>query len=120
MSKKGQDFSLGAGETINLTFEVEDIDSLDNIDVWWVFAESERARNDSIVKKTVDNGIEKEDNTFTVTLESEDTIDLVPGDKEIFSKKYYHEAWLEDGTGEIQKVAEGEMVVYSTVQPTKD
>ncbi len=129
MSKKGQDFSMAAGETKRLNFEVTDMEDIKGFEIWWVFAESERSRNNPILKKTNDTGggitigdegdLEVADNVFTVKLEPDDTINLVPGSIARSSRTYYHEAWIKDIFGEVRKVAIGEMTVSSTVQPER-
>jgi len=98
MAVKDQNFEMWAGDYKEITFEVEDVESLEGTTIKWAMAEAPDA--EILVQKETPDGITIDENTFTVKLEAEDTQALKP-------RNYYHEAEVTDIESHTSTVAVG-------------
>lgn len=110
-----QNFSIPAGDSADLNFDIDPDDgaSLVGSTIYWRVFEQENglpvAGADPLIEKYTDNGLQVTDpdlGTFTVSIDPDDTIDLL--------RNYYHEARVKDEEGDWVTVTIGIMTVTGT------
>jgi hypothetical protein len=107
VATKEQNFEIWAGDYREITFVVEDVESLVGLTVNWFLAPSVKA--EPLVYKESPEGISVKGNSFTVTLTSGDTKGLGHG-------SYYHEAVMADDEGKAITVAIGKAVINPSLK----
>jgi len=99
MAKVKQNEKIWAGDDVEMTFTVDDMDDLTGSTIKWKLG-------DALIEKSTEDGITVDGDQFTVILDSTDT-QLDPG-------TYIHEAEILDVDGRYSTVAQG----YITIKPT--
>ncbi len=111
-----QNFSIPAGDSMDVNFDVdpddEDVVTLLGTTPYWVVYEQTHGIpfGDPVIKKVLDNGLQITDPAllkFTATLDYDDTKDLLGN--------YYHEAFLIDGDSAHITTTLGIMTVTQTI-----
>ena len=107
MTKRNQDFEMWIGDHKLLIFTVEDIASIEGTTVKWKMAKS--VSREPVIEKSSNSDLDINNNTFTVQLLPEDTINLDT------KSDYYHEAELMDEEGNISTLSIGKVTLHPTL-----
>lgn len=107
MATKEQNFEIWAGDYREISFTVEDAETLEGASVKWFMAASAKAG--VLLYKESPEGIDIDGNGFTVV--------LLPGDTEAINPScYYHEAVITDADGHVVTVAIGKAVINPSLK----
>jgi hypothetical protein len=103
------DFDMYAGETIQVTIEVQDedgnLEAIDGYEAKWKMVAGTR-----VVERSTPDSITIDGANITFTLNPEDTIDIPPR-----RTAYHHEASVKAPSGEINTVIRGVVNIISSL-----
>lgn len=107
MAKINQDFDIHKGDHKILIVDLVGEEDIGSVDICWRLGET--VRSPAIIEKDAGNGISIDQGTFSITLEPEDTKELEP------DIKYYHNAIMVDGMGNVSTIMSGRANVYAVI-----
>ena len=105
MAKEHQNDAIWAGDDVEITFTVEDMDYLIGATIRWQL--SENVNGEVKVEKSTSDGISVDGDEFIVIVNADDTKNL--------SGVYFHEAEIVDSEGRYSTVAQGHLEIKPTL-----